>query len=104
MRSSSGAPGTRVLAGSIETAREWGLDHEVLDAAEVTARFPALRPPDGHAGALRAGRRAGRPEARGGRTAAPAAAAGAELRHDEAVPVVAATGDGVRVQDDAAAR
>ena len=58
-----GAPGTRVFDGSLATARAWDLDHEVLDAAEVTARFPALRPPDGtralyepHAG-LSSGRR-----------------------------------------------
>ena len=41
-----GRQGTRVFGGSLETARHWGLEHEVLDAGEVHARFPALRPPD----------------------------------------------------------
>ena len=39
-----GAQGTRVLDGSVATARDWGLDHEVLDAAEVARRFPARAP------------------------------------------------------------
>ena len=92
-----GAPGTRVLGGSIETAREWGLEHEVLDHAEVAARFPAMRPPVGTQGLYEpAGGLVG-PEAAVAAALRRAAAAGAELRHDEAVRSWSIEGDGVRV-------
>ena len=42
-----GRPGTRVFDGSLASARDWAIDHEVLDAGEVSRRFPALRPPGG---------------------------------------------------------
>src|SRR3954447_5675248 len=41
-----GRPGTRVFDGSLATAQQWGLEHEVLDASEVTARVPAGTPAD----------------------------------------------------------
>ncbi|MBC7373914.1 MAG: FAD-dependent oxidoreductase, partial [Frankiales bacterium] len=40
-----GEPGSRVLEGSLATAVAHDLAHEVLTAAEVTARFPAMTPP-----------------------------------------------------------
>jgi sarcosine oxidase len=93
-----GAPGTRVLAGSLETAQQWGLDHEVLDSAEVAARFPAMRPPEGTEGLYEpAGGLVG-PEAAVAAHLRRAAEAGAELRHDEAVRSWSADGDGVRVR------
>jgi len=93
-----GAPGTRVLAGSVETAREWGLEHEVLDHAEVAARFPAMRPPDGTLGLYEpAGGWVG-PEDAVAAHLRTATAAGAELRHDEAVTSWTAETDGVRVR------
>jgi sarcosine oxidase len=42
-----GRPGTLVFDGSLASARDWDIEHEVLDATEVTSRFPALRPPAG---------------------------------------------------------
>jgi sarcosine oxidase len=92
-----GGPDTRVLAGSIETAREWGLDHEVLDAAEVTRRFPAVRPPAGTLALFEPQAGAVGPEAAVSAHLRAAAAAGAELRHDEAVTGWSAASDGVRV-------
>ena len=93
-----GAPGTRVLAGSLETAQQWGLDHEVLDSTEVAARFPAMRPPEGTQGLYEpAGGLVG-PEAAVAAHLRRAAEAGAELRHDEAVRSWSADGDGVRVR------
>jgi sarcosine oxidase len=92
-----GAPGTRVLAGSVATAEEWGLDHEVLDAAEVARRFPAMSPPDGTLGLYEPHAGVVGPEAAVRAHLREAARAGAELRHDEAVTGWAVRGDGVRV-------
>ena len=92
-----GAPGTRVLAGSVRTAQEWGLEHEVLDAGEVAARFPALRPPPGTAGLYEPGGGLVGPEEADRPHLREAARAGAELRHDEAVTGWSAEQDGVRV-------
>jgi sarcosine oxidase len=39
-----GAPDSEVVAGSLRSAREHQLDHELLDAAEIRRRFPALTP------------------------------------------------------------
>jgi sarcosine oxidase len=92
-----GLPHTRVFRGSLASAQSWGLEHEVLTSAEVHARFPALRPPaevmglwEPHAGTVR-------PESAVLAQLRRAAAAGAELRHDEAVTGWTADGDGVRV-------
>ena len=37
-----GAPDSEVVAGSLRSAREHQLDHQVLDAAEIRRRFPAF--------------------------------------------------------------
>jgi sarcosine oxidase len=43
----AGKPDSRMVAGSIEACRLHGLDHELLDAAEVGRRIPAVTlPPD----------------------------------------------------------
>lgn len=80
-----GAPGTRVLEGSVATARTWGLDHEVLDAGEVTRRFPALRPPADALSLFEPQAGVVSPEAAVTAHLRAAAGAGAELRHDESV-------------------
>jgi sarcosine oxidase len=92
-----GAPGTRVLAGSVETAEAWGLDHEVLDTAEIAGRFPALRPPAGTLGLYEPQAGVVGPEAAVAAHLRAAAAAGAELRHDEAVTAWTPHGSGVQV-------
>jgi monomeric sarcosine oxidase len=80
-----GSSDSRVLAGSLATAREWGLPHELLDAAEVAARFPDLTPPAGTVGLLEPDAGFVPPEAAVRAQLARAQAAGAELRHDEPV-------------------
>ncbi len=42
-----GTPESTVVAGSIRSAREHGLAHEILDAAEIRRRFPPFRPEPG---------------------------------------------------------
>jgi sarcosine oxidase len=39
-----GSPDSEVVSGSLRSAREHGLDHEMLDAAEIHRRFPAFTP------------------------------------------------------------
>ena len=40
-----GPPGSHIVQGSRRSAEHYGLDHEMLDAAEIRRRFPALEPP-----------------------------------------------------------
>jgi sarcosine oxidase len=42
-----GAPESEVVSGSLRSAREHDLDHEVLDAGEIHRRFPPFTPPPG---------------------------------------------------------
>lgn len=42
-----GSPESEVVAGSLRSALEHGLAHEMLDAAAIRRRFPALTPPPG---------------------------------------------------------
>jgi sarcosine oxidase len=95
-----GAPGTAVYEGCLRSCAEHGLEHDVLDAAELKRRFPAFRmPPD--TGAIF--------ESEGGflvpekcilAHAAGARAAGAELHEGEAVLGWEAGAGGVRVHTD----
>ncbi|MGH3635617.1 N-methyl-L-tryptophan oxidase [Mycobacterium sp.] len=39
-----GAPDCLIVSGSLHASRQWDLPHEVLDAAEITARFPNFTP------------------------------------------------------------
>lgn len=41
-----GPPGSRTVAGSLRSARQWDLPHEMLDAKEIRRRFPTLTPAD----------------------------------------------------------
>src|SRR3954454_10769406 len=80
-----GPPGSAAVAGSLASARQWGLPHEVLDAAAVRDRFPTLTPQPGDVGVFE--ERAGyvRPEAAVAVHLELAARDGAELRFDEQV-------------------
>jgi sarcosine oxidase len=80
-----GAPGSEVVRGALASARAHGLPHELLDAAELRRRFPALAVPtdqvavfEPRAGALRVERCVAA-------TLAAASDAGAALRFGEAV-------------------
>ncbi|GAB3455901.1 N-methyl-L-tryptophan oxidase [Streptomonospora sediminis] len=39
-----GRPDSRTVSGSRESARRWGLPHEMLEAAEIRRRFPTMAP------------------------------------------------------------
>ena len=92
-----GTADSRVLGGSLATARQWGLPHELLEAADVTRRFPAVTPPLGTVGLLEQDAGVVSPEAAVRAQLERATAAGAELRHEEPVTRWEPTADGVRV-------
>jgi sarcosine oxidase len=92
-----GLPHTQVFRGSLRAAEEWGLEHAVLDGADLRARFPALAPPDGVVGLWEPHAGTVRPEAAVLAQLRVAASAGAELRHDEAVTGWTVSDHGVRV-------
>jgi sarcosine oxidase len=95
-----GQPGSRVVEGTLASVREHGLPHEILDAAEIRARHPALTPEDGIIGV--AERNAGYvvPEAATRAHLRLAADHGAELRFGETVRRWEPCGSGVRVRTD----
>jgi len=92
-----GAHDSRVLAGSLATAREWGLAHELLEPADVTARFPEMTPPAGTVGLFEADAGFVSPEEAVRAQLTRAAAAGADLRHGEPATGWRAGPDGVTV-------
>jgi sarcosine oxidase len=92
-----GAPGSELVAGTLQSARQHGLPHEVLDAACVMKRFPAFRLPDDCIGVFQPDGGVLRAEPAVAAFQAIARAAGAELRMDERVLAVAPDGDGVCV-------
>lgn len=92
-----GAPDSRVLSGSLATAQQWGLAHELLDADEVHSRFPSVTPPAGVVGLLEADAGVVSPEAAVAAQLDRAARAGADLRHEEPVTSWSADAAGVRV-------
>ena len=100
-----GRSDSEVVSGSLRSAQHWGLEHDVLDASDLTRRFPTFAP-DPEARALYEPQ-AGvlRPEAAVAAFLRLAAAAGADLRFS--TPVVAwdtdSSGDGVTVTTDSGA-
>ena len=93
----AGRPDGATFGGSLLAAQQWDLPHEVLDPAEVAARFPTMRLGEDELALVE--RRAGyaRPERTVAAHLALAAAAGADLRHGEKVLQWSETADGVRV-------
>jgi sarcosine oxidase len=92
-----GPPDSVVVSGSMRSAREWDLAHEVLDAAEIRRRFPTFTPGDGEVGLFEEAAGFVRPEATVTAHLESAARSGAELRFDQPVESWEATADGVRV-------
>jgi sarcosine oxidase len=92
-----GRPDSRTVAGSLLSAQKWGLPHEVLDAGEIRRRFPTMRPVDEEIALFEPGAGLVSPEASVGAHLRLAAAAGAELRHEEKVLSWKAESAGVRV-------
>ena len=95
-----GAPDSELVAGTLRSARQHALPHEVLDAAAVMRRFPAFRVPPDFVGVFQpeGGVLAAEPAVRA--HAALAQAAGAELRTGETVRALAPSSGGVRIVTD----
>jgi sarcosine oxidase len=93
-----GPPDGMVVGGTLRSAREHGLPHEILSSHDLTKRFPAFRLPDGAVAVLDP--RAGYldPEACVRSHLAVAVAAGARTQFDEPVINWAADGESVRVE------
>jgi sarcosine oxidase len=80
-----GRPDSRTVAGSVRSAQEWNLPHEVLDAAGIRRRFPAMTPADDEIALFERGAGLVIPEESVGAHLDLAARAGAELHHQEPV-------------------
>lgn len=93
-----GDPQSPVFTGSLASARLHGLEHEVLDAAEIAARFPTMRPPEHALGLYEANAGYVRPEETVLANVDLARREGADLRFFEPVTHWAPTpGGGVEV-------
>jgi sarcosine oxidase len=94
-----GLPESLTVSGSRLSAERWGLEHEMLDAAELRRRFPTLSPEPDEVALYEAKAGFVRPEATVSAQLALATRAGAELHFDEPMTGWApATGGGVRVE------
>ncbi|MEV6299017.1 N-methyl-L-tryptophan oxidase [Actinoplanes sp. NPDC051861] len=93
-----GRPDSRTVSGALASARQWGLQHEVLDAAELRRRFPTMAPQPGEVAVHEA--RAGfvRPERTVLAQLDLAGRHGADLRFHEPMESWEPAGDGVRVR------
>jgi sarcosine oxidase len=98
-----GRPDSRTVAGSLQSAQEWKLPHEVLDAAEIGRRFPTMAPAPDEIALYERGAGLVIPEESVAAHLALATRAGADLHHEE--PVInwrATPGGGVEVTTPAA--
>jgi sarcosine oxidase len=92
-----GRPESRTVAGSRASAERWGLEHEMLDAAELRRRFPTLDPGPEEVALYEAKAGFVRPEATVAANLELAAARGADLRFHEPMTGWQPTAGGVRV-------
>ncbi|MER5877412.1 N-methyl-L-tryptophan oxidase [Streptomyces sp. NPDC001910] len=92
-----GPPESRTVAGSVLSARQWDLPHDMLDAAEIRRRFPTLNPRDDEVALFEA--RAGliRPENTVAAHLQLATRQGADLHFEEPMTRWEPYRDGVRV-------
>ncbi|GAA2343211.1 N-methyl-L-tryptophan oxidase [Streptomyces kunmingensis] len=92
-----GRPGSRAVEGSLRSARQWDLPHEMLDAREIRRRFPTLTPQDDEVALFE--RKAGfvRPENTVAAHLQLATGAGADLHFEEPMTRWEPCADGVRV-------
>jgi sarcosine oxidase len=95
-----GRPDSRVISGSLRSAEQWGLAYEMLDADQIRAAFPVLRPADDEVALHEANAGYVVPEATVSTHLELAARAGAELRHGEVVQSWTAGESGVEVVTD----
>jgi sarcosine oxidase len=80
-----GAPDSEVVAGSLRSAREWNLDHDLLDAADLRRRFPVFAPTADTVALYEARAGVVRPESAVAAHLTLAAEAGADLRFEEPI-------------------
>ncbi len=95
-----GLPTGELVAGALASARQHGLPHEYLTAAEVNARFPGFRLPDGFAALYEPLAGILVPEECTAAHLDLAARHGAELHHSEPARRWSVDGTGVRVETD----
>jgi sarcosine oxidase len=95
-----GAANSPLVAGSLRSARDHGLGHEVLDSGAIRRRFPGLRPNDDQVGVYEAQAGVLFPERCIAAYLRLAAAAGADLRHEQPLRRWAVSRDGVEVETD----
>ncbi len=92
-----GAPDGTLVTGTLRSAREHNLPHEVLDAAAVRRRFPAFEVPAQFVGVLQPDGGILAAEAAVRAQLALAKASGAEVKTNEKVRAVEPIADGVRI-------
>ncbi|MFJ6127868.1 N-methyl-L-tryptophan oxidase [Streptomyces griseoviridis] len=92
-----GRPESRTVSGSLRSARQWGLAHEMLDAKEIRRRFPTLAPQDDEVALYEEKAGLVRPEEMVTAHLELAARQGAELRFHEPMSHWEPHRDGVRV-------
>ena len=92
-----GKPDSRTVAGARESAEQWHLEHEMLDAATLRERFPTMTPAEDDVALYEATAGFVVPEASVAAHLLLAARAGADLHYEEPVLRWEATGTGVRV-------
>ena len=96
-----GPPDSKVVRGSLESARRWQLPVDALDAAALRARFPWFSVPDDAIGAFEGDAGIVRPEAAVHAAIRVAAARGTELRAGTRVRSIVEDQAGVSVATDA---
>jgi len=92
-----GRPDSDTVAGSLASARQHGLAHETLDAADIRRRFPMFAPDDDEVAVYESASGFVRPERTVREHVRRAAAAGADLRFEERATGWEADDRGVRV-------
>ncbi|GAA2695627.1 N-methyl-L-tryptophan oxidase [Actinoplanes palleronii] len=92
-----GLPDSRTVAGARASAEKWGLEHEMLDAAELRRRFPTMAPNPDEVALYEAKAGFVRPERTVLAQLELADRHGAELRFQEPMLSWEPAGDGVRV-------
>jgi sarcosine oxidase len=97
----AGYPGCPIVEGSLEASRLHGLDHEVLDAAEINRRFPAFKVPPHWTGLYQPEGGFLRPELAIQQFVGLAERHGAEVRTGTRVLAIEPLGSGVRVRTEA---
>ena len=92
-----GAPDSEVVSGTLESARRWGLPHEVLDSTGLRAKYPQFALPEDQLAVYEADAGFVYPEVTVLANQQLAADAGAELRFETVVEQVEHGPDGVQL-------